>query len=84
MPLLRPAGVTRDPAGQVPGRDAMLTAPRSPSPGALPTCVVLGYYEDLPVAGVAAVPGVAEGTVRRYLSEAVSRVAVRLSSAEGR
>lgn len=83
MPLLRPAGVTRDPAGQVPGRDAMLTAPRSLSPGQR-TCVVLGYYEDLPVAGVAAVPGVAEGTVRRYLSEAVSRVAVRLSSAEGR
>jgi len=80
-PLLRPAGVAPDPADQVSDRDAMLSALRSLSPRQR-ACVVLRYYEDLPVAEVAAVLGVAEGTVKRYLSEAMSRVAVRLSSAE--
>ena len=79
-PLLR-AGVTPDPADQVSDRDAMLAALRSLSPRQR-ACVVLRYYEDLPVAEVAAVLGVAEGTVKRYLSEAMSHVAVRLSSAE--
>jgi RNA polymerase sigma-70 factor (sigma-E family) len=80
-PLLRPAGMTPDPADQVSDRDAMLTALRSLSPRQR-ACVVLRYYQDLPVAEVAAVLGVGEGTVKRYLSEAMSRVAVRLSSAE--
>ncbi len=80
-PLLRPADVAPDPADEVSDRDAMLTALRSLSPRQR-ACVVLRYYEDLPVAEVAAVLGVGEGTVKRYLSEAMSRVAVRLSSAE--
>lgn len=80
-PLLRPAVLTPDPADQVSDRDAMLTALRSISPRQR-ACVVLRYYEDLPVAEVAAVLGVGEGTVKRYLSEAMSRVALRLSSAE--
>ncbi len=80
-PLLRPVGTTPDPADQVSDRDAMLTALRSLSPRQR-ACMVLRYYEDLPVAEVAAVLGVAEGTVKRYLSEAMSRVAVRLTSAE--
>jgi len=80
-PLLRPTGVTPDPADQVSDHDAMLTALRSLSPRQR-ACVVLRYYEDLPVAEVAAVLGVAEGTVKRYLSEAMSRMAVLLSSAE--
>jgi len=80
-PLLQPAGVTPDPADQVSDRDAMLTALRSLSPRQR-ACVVLRYYEDLPVAEVAAVLGVAEGTVKRYLSEAMSHVAMRLSSAD--
>jgi RNA polymerase sigma-70 factor (sigma-E family) len=80
-PLLRPAGTVPDPADQVSDRDAMLTALRSLSPRQR-ACVVLRYYGDLPVAEVAAVLGVSEGTVKRYLSEAMSHVALRLSSAE--
>ncbi len=45
-------------------------------------CVVLRYYRDLPVAQVAAALGVGEGTVKRYLSEAMTRLAARLSPAE--
>jgi RNA polymerase sigma-70 factor (sigma-E family) len=80
-PLLRTGGMTPDPADQVSDRDAMLTALRSLSPRQR-ACVVLRYYEDLPVADVAAVLGVAEGTVKRYVSEAMSHVAAQLSSAE--
>ena len=79
--LLRGADMAPDPADQVSDRDAMLAALRSLSPRQR-ACVVLRYYEDLPVAEVAAVLGVAEGTVKRYLSEAMSRMAVRLSGAE--
>jgi RNA polymerase sigma-70 factor (sigma-E family) len=80
-PLLRPAGLTPDPADQVSDRDAMLAVLRSLPPRQR-ACVVLRYYEDLPVAEVAAVLGVAEGTAKRYLSEAMSQMAVRLSAAE--
>ena len=80
-PLLPCVDVTPDPADQVSDRDAMLTALGSLSPRQR-ACVVLRYYEDLPVAKVAAVLGVGEGTVKRYLSEAMSHLAVRLSSAE--
>ncbi|HXW87171.1 MAG TPA: SigE family RNA polymerase sigma factor [Streptosporangiaceae bacterium] len=80
-PLLRPAGTTPDPADQVSDRDAMLTALRSLSPRQR-ACVVLRYYEDLPVAKVAAALGVSEGTVKRYLSEAMSHLAMQLSTAE--
>ena len=80
-PLLRPAEVAPDPADRVSDRDAVLTALRSLSPRQR-ACVVLRYYEDLPVAEVAAVLGVAEGTVKRYLSEAMAHVAVLLSGAE--
>ncbi len=79
-PLLRPQDTTPDPADEVTDRDAMLTALRSLSPRQR-ACVVLRYYEDLPVAQVAAVLGVREGTAKRYLSDAMSQVAVRLSSA---
>jgi RNA polymerase sigma-70 factor (sigma-E family) len=79
-PLLRPADMTPDPAVEVSDRDAMLTALRSLSPRQR-ACVVLRYYEDLPLAHVAAALGVSEGTVKRYLSEATSQMAVRLSGA---
>jgi RNA polymerase sigma factor (sigma-70 family) len=45
-------------------------------------CVVLRYYQDLPVAEIASALGVAEGTVKRHLSEAIARLALRLSPAE--
>jgi RNA polymerase sigma-70 factor (sigma-E family) len=77
VPLLRPAGLMPDPSDQVSDRDAMLTVLRSLSPRQR-ACVVLRYYEDLPIAEVAAVLGVGEGTVKRYLSEAMSHMAVRL------
>jgi len=80
-PLLRPAVLTADPADHVSDRDAILTALRSLSPRQR-ACVVLRYYEDLPVARVAAVLGVGEGTVKRHLSEAMSRLAGQLSGAE--
>lgn len=37
-------------------------------------CVVLRFYEDLTVPQIATALGVAEGTVKRYLSEATSRL----------
>lgn len=37
-------------------------------------CVVLHYLDDLPVAGVASELGLAVGTVKRYLSDAVARL----------
>jgi len=80
-PLLRPAGIAPDPADQVSDRDAILSALRSLSPRQR-ACVVLRYYEDLPVAKVAAELGVGEGTVKRHLSEAMSRLAGQLSRAE--
>ena len=81
VPLLRPAGIAPDPADQVSDRDAILSALRSLSPRQR-ACVVLRYYEDLPVAKVAAELGVGEGTVKRHLSEAMSRLAGQLSRAE--
>jgi RNA polymerase sigma-70 factor (sigma-E family) len=80
-PLLRSADVAPDPGDQVSDRDAMLTALRSLSPRQR-ACVVLRYYEDLPVAQVAAALGVGEGTAKRYLSEAMSHIAAQLSSTE--
>ncbi|WP_062522647.1 RNA polymerase sigma factor [Demequina silvatica] len=37
-------------------------------------CVVLRYLEDMTVAGVAQTLGLAEGTVKRYLSDGVARL----------
>ena len=59
-------------------RDVMLTALDGLSPQQR-ACVVLRYYQDLPVAQVASALGVAEGTVKRYLSDAMTRLAARLS-----
>ncbi len=41
-------------------------------------CVVLRFYEDLPVAGVAERMNVAEGTVKRHLSDALARMSTTL------
>ena len=38
-------------------------------------CVVLRFWDDLTVREIAAALGVAEGTVKRYLSTAVARLA---------
>jgi RNA polymerase sigma-70 factor (sigma-E family) len=82
-PLLGVTERAADPADEVLDRDVMLTALNDLSPRQR-ACVVLRYYEDLPVAEVAAQLGVAEGTVKRYLSEAMTRLAGRLSPAQSR
>lgn len=81
VPLLGRAEVTPDPADAVAARDALLAALGTLSPRQR-ACVVLRFYEDLPVADVAAALGLGEGTVKRYLSEAMTRLAERLSPAE--
>ena len=80
-PLLTGTEMATDPADQVLDRDVMLAALNDVSPQQR-ACVVLRYYQDLPIAQVASVLGVAEGTVKRYLSEAMTRLAARLSPAE--
>jgi RNA polymerase sigma factor (sigma-70 family) len=59
----------------------MLTALSGLSPRQR-ACVVLRYYEDQPVAEIAKALGIAEGTVKGYLSEALTQMAVRLSPAD--
>jgi RNA polymerase sigma factor (sigma-70 family) len=81
LPLLGADEEAGDPADKVVARDAMLTALGDLSPRQR-ACVVLRYYQDLPVAQVATALGVGEGTVKRYLSEAMTRLAARLSPAE--
>jgi RNA polymerase sigma-70 factor (sigma-E family) len=80
-PLLRPADAAPDPAEQVSARDEVLGALRSLSPRQR-ACVVLRYYEDLPVTGIARALGIGEGTVKRYLSEATALMAGHLSGKE--
>lgn len=45
-------------------------------------CVVLHYLEDLPVATVAAQLGLATGTVKRYLSDAVATLRTRCTDVD--
>jgi RNA polymerase sigma factor (sigma-70 family) len=80
-PLLASRAVAADPAELVASRDAMLTALDGLSPRQR-ACVVLRYYEDQPVAVIAKTLGLADGTVKRYLSEALTQVADRLSAAD--
>jgi RNA polymerase sigma-70 factor (sigma-E family) len=81
-PLLRTAEPGPDPADQVVARNTMMEALSGLSPQQR-ACVVLRYYEDLPVAAIATVLGVAEGTVKRHLSDALNRMASRLSATDG-
>jgi len=46
------------------------------------TAVVLRYYDDLAIADVAAAMGLADGTVKRYLSNALTKLGERADSAE--
>ena len=79
-PLLQDTALAVDPADQVLDRDLLLTAMNGLS-SQQRACVVLRYYHDLPLAQVASELGLAEGTVKRYLSEAMTRLAGRLSPA---
>ena len=80
-PLLKGSEVACDPADQVLDRNVLLTALNDLS-SRQRACVVLRYYQDLPVAQVASALGIGEGTVKRYLSEAMTRLAARLAPAE--
>jgi RNA polymerase sigma-70 factor (sigma-E family) len=80
-PLLRAPQQAPDPAEQVVARSTMLAALGGLSPQQR-ACVVLRYYEDLPVAAVATALGVAEGTVKRHLSDALTRMAGPLSATD--
>ena len=44
-------------------------------------CVVLRYWEDLPVDGIAERLGISSGTVKRYLSDAHAKLALALGPA---
>lgn len=79
-PRLHDTTQAADPADQVLDRDLLLTAMTGLS-SQQRACVVLRYYQDLPVTRVASELGLAEGTVKRYLSEAMTRLASRLSPA---
>src|SRR5712691_7551036 len=76
----RPLRASRPGAAEAYVRVIMLTALDDLSPRQR-ACVVLRFYRDLPVSQVAAALGVGEGTVKRYLSEAMTRLAARLSPA---
>ncbi len=79
-PLLRGTEIAADPAEQVVARNVMLTALNELSPRQR-ACIVLRHYQDLPVPQIAQALGVADGTVKRYLSEAMTRLAGLLSPA---
>ncbi len=61
----------QDLAGTVTERDALMQA-LSRLPQRQRACVVLRYFEDLPVAEVAALLGVGEGTVKSQTSRALA------------
>lgn len=83
VPLLADRENIPDPADEIVTRDAIRAALDGLSPRQR-ACVVMRYYQDLPVAQVAADLGVAEGTVKRNLSEAMTRIAARLSPVQDR
>lgn len=72
-----------DPADEIVTRGVVQAALDDLSPRQR-ACVVMRYYQDLPVAQVASALGVAEGTVKRYLSEAITRMAARMSPVQDR
>lgn len=45
-------------------------------------CIVLRYYEDLKVDDIAHQLGISSGSVKRYLSDALAKLAVTLSAGE--
>jgi len=81
-PLLTGAETIKDPIEQILDRNVMLAA-LNDLPRQQRACVILRFYLDLPITQVAFELGVAEGTVKGYLSEAMTRLAAQLSSAGG-
>jgi RNA polymerase sigma-70 factor (sigma-E family) len=79
--LLPGIQMAADLADQVLTRNVVLDALNALSPRQR-ACVVLRYYQDLSVAQVASALGIGQGTVKRYLSEAMTRLAAQLSPAD--
>lgn len=69
--------VTPDHAERIATADALGRALATLSPQQR-TAVVLRFFDDLTVAGVAAEMHLAEGTVKRYLSDSMHRLAVEM------
>jgi len=82
-PVLADEDNIPDPAEEIVTRGVVRAALDDLSPRQR-ACIVLRYYQDLPVAQVAAALGVAEGTAKRYLSEAMTKMAARLSPVQDR
>ncbi|MGC4175412.1 sigma-70 family RNA polymerase sigma factor [Demequina sp.] len=74
----RDAATTPDVEAQVDVQRALATlSPRERA------CVALRYFDDCTVQQVAHQLGIAEGTVKRYLSDATAKLAIQLGTAEG-
>ena len=74
-PLVSARQEAADPASGVLSAQEMRTALQKLSPRQR-ACVVLRFYEDLPIAQVAAALGCSEGGVKRHLKDALDRLAV--------
>ena len=74
LPLLTGPDVESDASDTIVDRDDIRTALHALSPRQR-ACVVLRFYEDLPVSEVASRVGCSEGTVKRHLSDAMTRLA---------
>lgn len=77
--VMQPA--VEDAASAIDAADAMGRAIATLTPQQR-TVVVLRFYDDLAVADVAASMGLAVGTVKRYLSDALSRLALEVGDEE--
>ncbi|MFD7640888.1 sigma-70 family RNA polymerase sigma factor [Kitasatospora sp. NPDC059795] len=78
VPRLAESPVGPDDSDRLADRHQLLDALGALSPTQR-ACVVLRYYEDLPVAAVAERLGRREGTVKRHLSDALARLGVALA-----
>lgn len=79
---LAPTGTAEPPADARTDRIDLRAALRDLSPQER-TVVVLRFYEDLTVAGVAERMGLAQGTVKRYLSNALRKLEAQLGPVTG-
>lgn len=79
--LFRPVEPARDPMHSIEaGSD--VTAALATLPPRVRACVVLRYFDDLTVPQIARQLGIAEGTVKRYLSDAMAQLELALGPLE--
>ena len=70
------AGPDDDVAGRLDVRAALRTLPRRQR-----TCVVMRFYDDLPVADIATALRLSDGAVKRYLSDGIHHLNAALGTA---